>query len=316
MKPKQTAILYHPLFLEHQTGRGHPESPERLRAIMHHLGAVGLLSELMPVDPVPAPAEALEWVHDHAYIGRLAERCDQGRLFREDQDTIGSEATYAAAQLAAGAVITAVDRVFDGTVRNAFCAVRPPGHHALRDRAMGFCFFNNVAIGARHAQRVRGLRRVAIVDWDVHHGNGTQATFHTDPSVFYFSCHQFPHYPGTGVRSDTGARAGAGFTMNRPLAAGSGDREYLAIFREDLQPALIAFRPDLILISAGFDALREDPLSGMDVSAAGFGEMTRLVLRMADTCCSGRVVSVLEGGYNCTATPLAVEAHVRALADA
>ena len=212
-----------------------------------------------------------------------------------------------------GAVTQAVDRIIDDTLDAAFCAVRPPGHHALADRAMGFCLFNNVAIGARYAQQRHALSRILIVDWDVHHGNGTQAIFYDDPSVLYFSTHQYPFYPGTGARAETGRGAGAGFTINVPLPAGAGDAELIRAFQEELLPRALTFKPQLILISAGFDAHRDDPLAGLAVTEAGYAELTRIVRGIAEACCRGRIVSVLEGGYNLLALGRSVEAHLRTL---
>jgi acetoin utilization deacetylase AcuC-like enzyme len=243
----------------------------------------------------------------------VAEHAGSGGLFQEDADTVGSPATYDAALHAAGAVLNAVDAVMEGRAANAFCAVRPPGHHAERDRAMGFCFFNNVAIAARHLRDRHRLRRIAILDWDVHHGNGTQNAFYADPGVFYFSVHQFPHYPGTGRRSERGIAGGAGFTLNVPLRAGSGDEDYRRVFSGELRPAMDNFRPDFILISAGFDAHRDDPLSEMLLTEAGFRDLTDAVLDMAARYAEDRIVSVLEGGYNLDAAAASVEAHLRSL---
>ena len=200
-------------------------------------------------------------------------------------------------------------------IRNAFCAVRPPGHHALKDRAMGFCFFNNVAIAAKYIQNKHHLARVLIVDWDVHHGNGTQAIFYDDPSVFYFSTHQSPFYPGTGGADEKGEGKGRGFTLNVPLPAGSGDADYAKAFEEKLKPAAAAFQPDFVLISAGFDAARGDLLGRMDLTPEGYAQLTRIVKAIAQQYCKGRLVSVLEGGYNLEALAASVEAHVRVLVE-
>ena len=309
----RTAFVYHPIFLEHDTGSRHPESPQRLAAIHDRLKERGLLDRMLKLTPSPAPLEAVTRIHNPGYVAAIERESRQGGRFYEDSETVGSPATYQAAMTAAGAVLAAIDAVMAREADNAFCAVRPPGHHAERDRAMGFCFLNNVAIGARHVQDRHSLRKVAIIDWDVHHGNGTQAAFVSDPSVFYFSIHQYPHYPGSGRRSEQGVEAGRGFTLNSPMAAGATDADYQKAFCEDLLPALERFQPDFILISAGFDAHRDDPLGGMQLTEEGFGSLTRMVRDVADARCAGRVVSVLEGGYHLAALAASVEAHVNAL---
>ncbi len=210
-------------------------------------------------------------------------------------------------------MIAAIDAVMDGRAANAFCALRPPGHHASRSRAMGFCLFNNAAIGARYAQQRYGLQRILIVDWDVHHGNGTQAIFLNDPTVLCFSVHQYPFYPGTGAASETGAGPGRGYTINVPLPAASGNAEYLRVFETVLRPRALDFVPDMILISAGFDALAHDPLGGMNVTAAGFARMTRIVRQIAAQTCGGRLVSLLEGGYRLDGLGAAAAGHVAEL---
>lgn len=310
-----TAFLHDPLFLDHRTGWRHPEQPQRLKAILQRLQASPVWARLRQLAPRDATREEIAAVHATAYIDELAARCAAGGMFEVDADTVASPGTYAAACRAAGAVLTAIDAVLDGRVGNAFCAVRPPGHHAERDRAMGFCFFNNVAIGAAHARR-RGLGRVAIVDWDVHHGNGTQHAFEADPTVLYISLHQFPLYPNSGRRHENGIGAGEGFTVNLPLAAGATDTDYTRVFREDVQPAIARFRPELILISAGFDAHRDDPLAGMQLTEEGFAEMTRALCAMAAEHARGRLVSVLEGGYNLDALAASVAAHLEVLTEA
>jgi acetoin utilization deacetylase AcuC-like enzyme len=198
-------------------------------------------------------------------------------------------------------------------ITNAFCAIRPPGHHAVRDRAMGFCIFNNVAIGARYIQTKYNLSKILIVDWDVHHGNSTQATFYDDPNVLYFSCHQYPFYPGTGSEAEKGSGKGLNYNINVPLPAGAGDSAYLKVFNEKLKPAALSFSPDFVLISAGFDAHENDLLGGMKVTSEGFARMTQLVKQIAEKCCEGRLVSVLEGGYELEGLSASVEAHIRVL---
>jgi len=311
---RHIGFFFHPSFLQHDTGPGHPEQPLRLSAICDHLRAVGLWSKLTHLEPRPATREILALVHPERYLDEVEQACRRPPTAL-DPDTIAAPGSWPAALRAAGAVTQAVDRLMVGTLDAAFCAVRPPGHHALADRAMGFCLFNNVAIGARYAQRHHQLRRVLIVDWDVHHGNGTQAIFCDDPSVLYFSTHQFPFYPGTGAREEIGRGAGMGFTLNVPLPAGAGDAELIRAFREELVPKALAFQPELVCISAGFDAHRDDPLAGLAVTEAGYAELTRLVREIADTHCRGRIVSVLEGGYHLLALGRSVEAHLRVLLD-
>ena len=216
---------------------------------------------------------------------------------------------------AVGGVLAAVDAVMHGEVRNAFCAVRPPGHHAMVDRALGFCIFNNLAIGVRYVQQEYGLSKVLIVDWDVHHGNGTQAAFYEDPNVLYFSVHQYPFYPGTGAESEKGRGKGLEYTINVPLSWGSTDEDYLKVFEQRLRPAALAFAPQFVFISAGFDAHEHDTLGSMRVTTEGFGQLSRVVKQIADTCCQGRLVSVLEGGYGLEGLAASVEAHIRVLMD-
>ena len=284
-----TSIIYHPDYLLHETGN-HPERKERLLAIMHLIEESEI--DLHKIKPEPASIEEMQYVHDPEYINKVKEYSE--REIPLDPDTVLCRESYHAALLAAGGMISAVD---DG---RAFALVRPPGHHALSDRGMGFCLFNNIAIGARHAQRT-GYDRVLVVDWDVHHGNGTQHIFYDDPSVFYFSVHQYPHYPGTGSAGETGSGAGQGYTLNVPLPAGSGDAEYVNVFKNILIPAALGFDPDIVLVSAGFDAHIDDPLAGMAVTTAGFGRMASIVSSIADRCCDGRLAITLEGGYDLNA---------------
>jgi acetoin utilization deacetylase AcuC-like enzyme len=313
MQSPQTGLVYSDVFLRHDTGPDHPERPERLTAIVERLRRAGLMERLTSIPFGPATVDQLTAVHTAAYVERVRRTCAQGAPWVDDADTCICRESYEVALSAAGGVLAAVDAVAEGRVRNAFCAVRPPGHHASAGRAMGFCLFNNVAIAARYAQSKHNLRKVLIVDWDVHHGNGTQDVFYSDPTVLYFSVHQYPHYPGTGAASETGAGEGVGLTVNAPLPAGSRDEAFIAAFREKLRPAALAFRPDIVLVSAGFDAHRDDPIAGMAMTADGFGELTRIVKDIAETCCKGRLVSVLEGGYGLAGLAESVEAHLRVL---
>ena len=309
----KTGFVYDPLYLEHRTGTGHPEAPERLAAIVGRLEATELAARLVHLTPTPAPAEWIETIHSAEYIERAKAACEQSERYLDSMDVPISRQSYNAAMLGAAGVLAAVDAVMAGDLANAFCAVRPPGHHALHDRAMGFCIFNNVAIGARYVQQKYGLPRILIVDWDVHHGNGTQDAFYDDPSVLYFSIHQSPFYPGTGSASQTGAGAGSGLTINVPVPAGSGDREFIQAFEQKLRPSAMAFSPDFVFVSAGFDAQAGDALGGMKVTTEGFARLTRIVKEIAQKCSQGRLVSVLEGGYGPDILAASVEAHVRAL---
>jgi acetoin utilization deacetylase AcuC-like enzyme len=310
-----TGLITHPSYLEHQTGQGHPERPERLMAIAQHLAKTGLQKEMIQIEPAARP-DLSDWittVHTPTYYRTLQSRLPKQGTVYLDPDTPYSPLSLAAAEMAVCGLLSAADGVMDGTFRNAFCAVRPPGHHAEADRSMGFCMINNVAVCARYLQQKYALARIMIVDWDVHHGNGTQHLFYNDPTVFYFSTHQFPFYPGTGSARERGEGEGEGTTLNCPLQAESGDGEILKYFESDLADAAAQFRPDFILVSAGFDAHRDDPLAHLEVTEEGFGEMTRIVLSLASTYCSGRVVSCLEGGYNLAALARSVAQHLEVL---
>jgi acetoin utilization deacetylase AcuC-like enzyme len=291
----RVALYDDPVFREHDAGAEHPERPERLDALRTGLEERGLLHRLRPLPPRPASTKELLRVHTEDHVSFVAST--KGRMVRIDADTQASPRSFEAALLAAGAVVDAVDRVLDGEIDRAFCAVRPPGHHAEADRAMGFCLFNNVAVAAAQAL-ARDLRRVAIVDFDVHHGNGTQAIFYEDPRVLYVSSHQYPFYPGTGSLEETGEGRGRGFTVNLPLPAGCGDREYAQLYRQVVEPVLKAFDPELVLVSAGFDPHRDDPLAGMQLTERGFAELAQVCLEGAKGAGRSRAVFALEGGYD------------------
>ncbi len=300
---------------EHDTGPGHPEQPARYSAVMDRLHFTGLSDYLPHIDPQTATREQLALVHTPAYIALAEREVKQHHGQLSTGDTSISLGSFDAALRAAGCTLAATDAVVQAKVNNAFCVVRPPGHHASQARGMGFCLFNNVAIAARYAQKQHGVDRVAIVDWDVHHGNGTQDIFYEDPSVLFFSTHQHPWYPGTGAAAETGAGAGMGTTINCPFPAGAGRAEILGAFQQVLLPKLSEFRPELILISAGFDSRVNDPLGHFLLTDEDFVDLTRLLLGVADQYAGGRVVSVLEGGYNLSGLASASAAHVRALCD-
>ncbi|MBI3740906.1 MAG: histone deacetylase, partial [Chloroflexi bacterium] len=289
-----TAYLYSPLFLQHQTA-DHPESPERLRAIMRALADANLLSRLIALEPQPATDQQILAVHTPEHLARVTQIVERGGGFL-DPDTYTNEYSLDAARLAAGAVIRGVDAVLQKEIDNAFALVRPPGHHATTQRAMGFCLFNNIAIGAQHALDAHQLKRVLIVDYDVHHGNGTQDIFYHSPRVLYFSTHQYPFYPGTGHWSETGEGAGAGYTANAPLGPFVGDDDYCRLFRDFLAPLARRYQPQLILVSVGYDAHWSDPLAMENLSLAGYTALARILLEIARTVCDGRIVFVLEGG--------------------
>jgi acetoin utilization deacetylase AcuC-like enzyme len=280
---------------------------------MRGVAAAGADATTVAIQARDATGDDLLRVHSEAYIERARRDCLDGGGELSTGDTAVCEASYDAALRAAGGVLAAVDAVMAGTCRNAFCAVRPPGHHATPDCGMGFCVFNNVAIAARYLQRRHGLKRILIADWDVHHGNGTQETFYGDPTVFFFSTHQWPLYPGTGAASERGVGDGMGYTMNVPVAAGSGRQEIVGAFRERLAPAMTRFRPEFVLVSAGFDSRMGDPLGGLLLTDDDFAELTEILMEIAGVFAQGRLVAVLEGGYSLDGLALACEAHVRAL---
>jgi len=303
-----TLLITHPACLAHDMGRHHPERPARLEAILAGLSSPAFAALDRREAPVAA-IDAIARVHDRSYVERVLAAVPQRGIVALDPDTSLSAGSGEAALRAAGAVVAAVDAVVAGEARNAFCAVRPPGHHAEADAAMGFCLFNNVAVGAEQARRVHGLARVAVMDFDVHHGNGTQHMFEADADLFYASTHQSPLYPGTGARSERGV----GNICNAPLPPFAGSAEFRAAMQDIVIPALDRFAPELLLISAGFDAHRADPLANLELETADFAWATEALIGVAERHCGGRVVSTLEGGYDLNALAASAAAHVHAL---
>ena len=319
----KTGFITHPSYFHHETGRGHPESPRRLSILEEKIlkgegeKYEALRNRLEVIAPSQSPG-LYRWineVHRTNYTQTLKTSVPDRDLIYLDADTPFSPGSLYAAELAVSGLLRAIDEVMTGKLANAFCAIRPPGHHAEADRAMGFCIFNNVAIGAKYIQQQYPLKKVLIVDWDVHHGNGTQHIFYEDPGVFYFSTHQFPFYPGTGAEEERGSGVGEGLTRNCPLEAGAGDREILPLLEQDFRKVVENFQPDFILISAGFDAHRDDPLASLEVTDNGFEEMTKIVRSLSETHCGGRLVSCLEGGYNLEALARSVERHLEGLSE-
>ncbi len=310
---ERTGLVFDELFLSHEPQQGHPECPDRLVNILAGLRSHKLLSGLTVIEPAPAERKWLTEIHSEIYLDELRDACVRGRRLIHSPDNYICSHSYKAALAAAGGVMGAAGAVMGGRVNNAFCAVRPPGHHALRDRAMGFCLINNVAVGTKFLQKKYGIERVLIVDWDVHHGNGTQEAFYEDPGVLFFSIHRYPFYPGSGSVQETGEKDGRGYTINVPMPPGSTDADYLQAFEERLTPAATSFQPGFVLVSAGFDAHRNDPLGGMDLTAGGYAALTRAVKRIADDSCGGRLVSVLEGGYDMQGLAESVAGHLKVL---
>ena len=325
-----------PRFIEHETGKHHPERPDRIRAIYMALHQAGYIAanpfgdfklELGSLPQAKQPLvelafEAADYkailaVHPQAHIDAIRHVCEVGYGVMDQGDTPVSDMSYEIALLGIGAVLRACDAVMNGEVRRAFCAVRPPGHHAEPNRAMGFCLFSNIAIGARYLQQRHGVGKVAIVDFDVHHGNGTQACFEKDPTIYFVSLHQHPAtcYPGTGFEWETGTGPGRGFTLNIPFDPGAGDLEYVEAMSSRVVPAVERFGPDVLMVSAGFDAHQADPLASISLSEEGFEMLTRSLVGVADRCCGGRMISVLEGGYSLRALGRSVVRHVAAMAD-
>jgi len=313
------AFCSSPRFVEHDTGPHHPERPVRIPAILNAVKDAELLDDpnILKLDPTPADPKWLGLAHTPEHIAHVRHVCEVGGGVLDQGDTPVGRVSYEIALFAVGAVLKCCDAVMRGDATRAFAAVRPPGHHAEPDRPMGFCLFNNIAIGARYIQQSYGIERIAIVDFDVHHGNGTQAVFESDPSVFFVSLHQHPRtlYPGSGYEWETGEGPGKGYTMNLPMKPGSDDADYLEAIRTRVAPAIDAFKPQVLMLSAGFDAHRDDPLAHIELSDDGFEQITREMVTLADGQCAGRIVSTLEGGYNLAALARGVVRHLKGLSD-
>lgn len=309
----KTAYIYDPLFLQHDTGFSHPECRQRLSTSHELLSRQEWFRNLHRCQPKTADERWIRLVHSADYIARVRSACAAGEKMIDTPDVRVSRESCDVSLKATGSMLELADQVMGGHVDNGFALVRPPGHHAEESEAMGFCLFNSVAITARYLQEQYGLERILILDWDVHHGNGTQHTFESDPTVFYISLHQYPHYPGTGSLSETGYGKGEGTTLNCPMSPGLGDAAYREAFAEKILPAARNFKPDAILISAGFDAHHSDPLGAINLQNSSFTWMTDEMMTLADQCCGGRLISVLEGGYDFTALAESVTEHVRVL---
>jgi acetoin utilization deacetylase AcuC-like enzyme len=305
-----TGFLYDPRFLDHDPGQGHPESRERLAVSLAYLQQLPWFSKLKPLVPQLAGESWIHAVHASDYVRRAKQACEEGRSYLDTPDVGISQHSYEIARLAAGGALVLADQMMAGTIQNGFALLRPPGHHAEESFAMGFCLFNNIAILARYLQKKHGLEKILILDWDVHHGNGTQHTFYDDPSVFYISLHQYPFYPGTGASHETGEGRGKGATLNCPMPAGSGDAAYQTAFTEKILPKAEVFKPDAVLISAGFDAHASDPLAAMRLSTSSFAWMTTRLMELADRHSKGRIISLLEGGYHLYNLPRSIAAHL------
>jgi len=308
----KTGYISDPFYLKHKN-EPHPENPGRLNAIQKNIESSKYYNNLTLIQPRKATVEDIAKVHGTGYIRSVEDSCRNG-VRNLDADTVISSDSYQAALLSAGAGLEALDKILEGTVGNAFCAVRPPGHHAEQNKAMGFCLFNNVGVIARYAQDVKNIQKIFIFDWDVHHGNGTQHSFYKDSSIYYSSIHQYPFYPGTGGVDETGTGDGLGSNLNLPMRAYSCDADYINAIEHKLIPVIQKFNPDLIIISAGFDAHENDPLAQINLSTDCYGKMTQKLMEIANDVCNGRILSMLEGGYDYSALADSVQLHVETLA--
>jgi len=314
----KTGFLHDERYQLHLTGDYHPEMPERLNRVYRGIKEAGLLEKLIQIKASRADMKWIEQVHDERYILRFEAACLSGKSMFDSPDNQMCFDTYETALLAVGGILDAAGRVMEGKLDNAFCAVRPPGHHAEGAKAMGFCYFNNVAVAARYLQNHYAVQRVGIIDFDVHHGNGTQAIFEQDPNVYYYSIHEHPSfaYPGTGREFEYGSAAGQGFTKNTPVLPGKGDDEYKRLIKKDLIPAIDEFKPEVILVSAGFDAHEDDEMSGIKLSTEGFSWIMQRIVELGRRHSNGRIISVLEGGYSLERLPELAADHVGILLNA
>ncbi len=308
-----TALLYDEIYLSHDAGAHHPERPERLSGTYSHLQKQKWFRSLKLLKPSSAQEPWIQTIHSAEYIARVSEACRRGYSSIDTPDVGICKRSFEIAKLAAGGALTLADALMKGEIENGFALLRPPGHHAEQDFAMGFCLFNNVAILARYLQKKHGLEKILILDWDVHHGNGTQHAFEEDPSVFYVSLHQYPFYPGTGGEYESGRGRGEGATLNCPMGQGARDSDYEHAFCQKILPAIEFFKPDAVLVSAGFDAHEADPLASINLSTEFFGWMTERVMEIAAKHSGGRLISLLEGGYHLDYLPLCTAEHLRVL---
>ena len=308
-----TGLLYDPVFLEHKTSPGHPECSERLNVSIQHLKQQSWFDSLTHLAPKTAELDWIESVHSLDYIKRAEATCQSGNDYLDSMDVSICPKSYDIARMATGAVLEIADKVINKDIENGLALIRPPGHHAEQDRALGFCLFNNVAILAKYLQQQYQLDKILIIDWDVHHGNGTQHTFESDPSVLYISTHQYPFYPGTGAYSETGISKGVGATLNCPMPAGADDSDYELAFKDIILPRIDEFKPEAIIISAGFDAHIDDPLGQINLSAEFYTWMTERIVEKAEQYSDKRIISVLEGGYNLDMLPICIEKHLSTL---
>ncbi len=312
---RRTGIVWDERFIDHDTGPGHPERPERLRAILDALAGCEFAEHMVRIPGQPVDTGWIKEIHAPEYVERVRNACEQGQGYVDVHETTVCPESYEIARLAVGGCLALVDAILEGRLDNGFCPVRPPGHHAERDRAMGFCLFNNTAITAQYLRRRHKLRRVLILDWDVHHGNGTQHVFDADPDVFFCSIHEDPRYrfPGTGWPHERGSGPGLGTTLNLPLLPHSTDEDMIAVYEQFFVPAARRFKPDFLLASVGFDAHTDDPLAGLDWTDGGFEWLIRRTLGLADELCGGRLVTILEGGYNLETLAACAVRHVQTL---
>ncbi len=306
-------LFYSKRFLDHDTGYGHPENPERLKAVVDYLQESPLWNSIELIEPEIKDINLPTLVHDGAYVKRVHLTCNRGDQYIDTFDNAICHDSYQIAILAVNAVTQGIDHVFKAGGNRAMVLPRPPGHHAEYNQAMGFCLFNNVAIAARYAQKAYDLQRIAIIDFDVHHGNGTQHLFEKDPDVLYLSTHRYPFFPGTGAENETGWGDGIGATINYPLPAGTEDEKYIDIFQNSAADKILQFKPELIILSAGFDAHYRDPIGGMRLTTDGYHEISGILSDISDECCQGRLLSVLEGGYDPEGISTSVEAHLQSI---